>query len=35
MTQTNFPVFLLLSALFVRGGVDCTFLNAVNPGLGP
>lgn len=27
--------FLLLSSLFVRGGVHSTMLNAVNPGLRP
>lgn len=36
MTQTQFSVFfLLLSTLFVRGGVRSTMLNAVNLGLRP
>lgn len=36
MTQTHFSMFfLLLSTLFVRGGVRSTMLNAVNPGLRP
>lgn len=36
MTQTHFSMFfLLLSTLFVRGGVYFTMLNAVNPGLRP
>lgn len=36
MTQTHFSMFfLLLSTVFVRGGVHSTMLNAVNPGLRP